>query len=125
MAEALLKRISNKSTCNIESAGIEPGELNQLVVKSMKRIGIDISKNETKSVSSMLKKKTKFDLIIFVCSESQGQSCPTIPYEVDKIYWDIKDPSTLVGTDKEKDKEVDNIRDEIEKKVIELIHNKL
>lgn len=125
MAEALLKRISDKSTCSIESAGIEPGELNQLVVKSMKKIGIDISKNETKSVSSMLKKKKKFDLIIFVCSESQGQSCPTIPYEADKIYWDIKDPSTLVGTDKEKDKEVDNIRDEIEKKVIELIHNKI
>ena len=123
MAEALLKRISDKSTCSIESAGIQPGELNQLVVKSMKKIGIDISKNETKSVSSMLKKKKKFDLIIFVCSESQG--CPTIPYEVNKIYWDIKDPSTLVGTNKEKEKEIDSIRDEIEKKVIELIHNKI
>ena len=125
MAEAFLKQLADESAFNVESAGIESGELNPLVVESMKRIGIDISNNKTKSVSSMLKKKTKFDLIIFVCSESQGQSCPTIPYEADKIYWDIKDPSTLVGTDKEKDKEVDNIRDEIEKKVIELIHNKM
>ena len=125
MAEAFLKQLADESAFNVESAGIESGELNPLVVESMKRIGIDISKNKTKTVSSILKKKTKFNLIVFVCSESQGQSCPIIPYKTDKIYWNIKDPSALLGTSSALAKEIDSIRNQIKSKVLELIHNKM
>ena len=89
MAEAFLKTLSKDFFVN--SAGISPGKLNPLVVKSMMEIGIDISNNKTKSVESVLKKKQKYDYFIFVCSESQGQECPYIPYKTKKIYWDIND----------------------------------
>ena len=65
------------------------------------------------------------NLIVFVCSESQGQSCPIIPYKTDKIYWNIKDPSALLGTSSALAKEIDSIRNQIKSKVLELIHNKM
>ena len=84
MAEAFLKTLSKDFFVN--SAGISPGKLNPLVVKSMMEIGIDISNNKTKSVESVLKKRQKYDYFIFVCSDSQGQECPYIPYKTKKIY---------------------------------------
>jgi len=120
MAEAFLKNMADQLVFGVSSAGLEPGRLNPLAVESMKRIGIDISKNKTKSVSSLLNKR--YDLMVFVCSESQGQSCPVIPYKVDKIYWDIEDPSTLPGTDKGLAKKIDKIRDKIKLKVLGLLN---
>lgn len=43
MAEALLKQIAG-DRFEVESAGLEPGELNPLAVEVMKEIGIDISR---------------------------------------------------------------------------------
>jgi len=120
MAEAFLKNMGDQLLFGVSSAGLEPGKLNPLAVESMKRIGIDISKNNTKSVSSLLNKP--YDLMVFVCSESQGQSCPVVPYKVDKIYWDIEDPSTLAGTGKGLAKKIDKIRDKIKLKVLGLLN---
>lgn len=50
-----------------ESAGIEPGVLNQNVVAVMKEIGFDISNNKTKSVFDLFKKeKNMILLLLFV-----------------------------------------------------------
>ena len=119
MAEAFLKTLSKDFIVN--SAGISPGKLNPLVVKSMMEIGIDISNNKTKSVESVLKKKQKYDYFIFVCSESQGQECPYIPYQTKKIYWDINDPSKLKGADNQIIKKISVIRDEIKNKIYDFI----
>ena len=87
----------------------------------MMEIGIDISNNKTKSVESVLKKKQKYDYFIFVCSESQGQECPYIPYKTKKIYWDINDPSKLKGTNDQIIKKISVIRDEIKNKIYDFI----
>jgi len=47
MAEAFLQDVAS-DRFDVESAGLEPGIINPLVVESMKEIGIDISKNKTK-----------------------------------------------------------------------------
>ena len=117
MAEAFFNNMH--TNINAESAGIEPGKLNRLVVESMKKINIDISKNKTKSVDSIIKKEAKFDYIIFVCSESQADNCPVIPYESKKLYWSIDDPSALSGTTVVKLKKIDIIRDQIKSRVID------
>ena len=119
MAEAFFNNLS--SDIYAESAGIKPGELNLLVVESMRSINIDISRNKTKSVNNVLENKTKFDYIIFVCSESQAENCPVIPYESKKIYWSIDDPSTIEGTTIFKLKKIGKIRDQIRQKALDFI----
>ena len=50
MAEAFLNQECSPQI-TAQSAGLEPGQLNPLVVEVMSEVGIDISKNQTKSVA--------------------------------------------------------------------------
>lgn len=120
MAEAFLNK-SGEGKFTAESAGIEPGVLNPLVVKSMADAGIDISRNLTNDVFEYLKEGRKYDYVITVCDEASGQRCPVFPGAKEKINWSFEDPSALKGTDEEKLERIAVIRDRIRKKVEEFI----
>ncbi|MFP6893832.1 MAG: arsenate reductase, partial [Opitutales bacterium] len=49
MAEAFLNQFG-KGGFEAESAGIEPGKLNPIVIEAMQEVGLDISKNTCDSV---------------------------------------------------------------------------
>lgn len=120
MAEAFL----NNLACNrfiVDSAGLEPGKLNPLVVESMKEICIDFSKNKTKSVFDLHKDNKVYDYVITVCDEASGERCPYFPGVKERISWSFKDPSSLPGSEEEKLKLINKIRDKIKEKVKEWI----
>jgi len=100
-----------------ESAGLEPGTLNPLVVKSMAEVGIDISKNLTKDVFDFVKNGKFFNYVVTVCDEASGQRCPIFPGALKKINWSFEDPSALTGTEEEKLKKISSIRDSIKSKL--------
>lgn len=104
-----------------ESAGLEPGVLNPIVVKSMSEIGIDISKNRTKDVFEFFKNGRIFDYVITVCDEASGQRCPIFPGALKKINWSFEDPSALTGTEEEKLSRISLIRDSIKTKLEEFM----
>ena len=60
MAEALLNRLG-AGKLGAESAGIEPGTLNPLVVEVLAEIGIDIAAKRTSSVADVIQSGVKFD----------------------------------------------------------------
>ncbi|HSA31117.1 MAG TPA: arsenate reductase ArsC, partial [Candidatus Omnitrophota bacterium] len=60
MAEAFLKEIAS-DRFEVDSAGLEPGQLNPAVVEVMKESGIDLSGNTTQSVQSLLDQGKRFD----------------------------------------------------------------
>jgi len=122
MAEAFLKDFAN-DRFSVDSAGLEPGKLNPLVVESMKEIGIDISKNKIKSVFDLHKDNKAYDYVITVCDEASGERCPYFTGMNERISWSFKDPSSLQGSEEEKLKIVNKIRDEIKEKVKEWIFN--
>ena len=104
-----------------ESAGLEPGRLNPLVVEVMGEIGIDISGNRVKSVDEFLDKGTSFDYVITVCDETRAEECPYFPGNGQRIHWGFDDPSAFAGTHAEKLMETRMVRDKIEKCIIEWI----
>lgn len=112
MAEAFLKLLGG-DRFEVESAGIEPGNLNPLVVKSLQEIGIDISGNHTKDVFEFIKKGTLFNYVITVCDETSAERCPIVPGHSQRLHWGFPDPSTLTGTDEEKLQAIRIIRDDI------------
>lgn len=122
MAEAFLNNIAG-DRFKAESAGIEPGVLNPLVVKSMSQAGIDISKNQTKDVFTYHKEGRKYDYVITVCDAASGERCPVFPGAHNQINWSFEDPSALQGTEKEKLKRIAVIRDEIKNKINEFLKN--
>lgn len=122
MAETFLNDLG-KEKFIAESAGIEAGKLNQIVVDAMKEVGYDISKNETNSVFDFFKEGRKYDLVVKVCDAVNGQLCPVFPGVKAELYWNITDPSALAGTREEKLTEIRKIRDLIKVKVEGLIQD--
>jgi arsenate reductase len=99
------------------SAGIEPGNLNPIVVEAMQETGIDISGNKTKSISDVLASGKKFDHVVTVCDETSAERCPFIPGLTSRLHWGFPDPSSLQGTHDEKLGRTREIRDAIKAKV--------
>jgi arsenate reductase len=120
MAEAFLNKLGGDDF-KAESAGFKPSELNSLVIKAMKEVGIDISRNESKSVFELYKKGELFSYVITVCDKSAAKYCPLFPGVNDKIQWSFEDPALFTGTHEEIMNKICNLRDRIRKKVDEFI----
>jgi len=116
MAEAWLNHFC-KDCFEVQSAGIEPGVLNPLVVDVMKEEGIDLSHKKTQAVFDLFKKGEKFDYVITVCDEASAERCPIFPGLTQRLHWSFPDPSKAIGTDKEKLQQIRPIRDAIKQKV--------
>lgn len=118
MAEAFLNTFGDPGIV-AESAGLEPGKLNPLAVKVMSELGIDIAKNQTKSVAQMIQSGRRYDYVITVCDETNADRCPAVPGQARRIHWNFPDPSQLSGTDDEKIAATRKIRDAIKQKIEE------
>ena len=120
MAEAFVAHES-EGHIQAESAGLEPGSLNPLVVEAMREIGIDISQCKCKSVTELLTEGRTYSHVITVCDEASAERCPVIPGTTHRIHWSFPDPSTLQGTNDVKLEEIRVIRDSIRHKVHEFL----
>ncbi len=120
MAEAFLNKYG-ADKFEAESAGLEPGVLNPLVIKVMQEEGIDISENETKSVFVFLKEGKTYDYVITVCDETSGERCPYFPGKTNRMHWTFNDPSSLPGNEEEKLVKIRIIRNDIKEKIKEFI----
>ena len=112
MCEAFLKHYAG-DRFDAQSAGLEPGELNPLVVEAMAEIGINISQNETKSVFRVWRSGQIFEYIIAVCDKEAAEKCPIFPGVAKRLHWPFQDPSKVTGTYEQKLQKVREIRDEI------------
>jgi len=84
MAEAFLNQICGK-VFDAQSAGIEPGKLNPVVVDAMREVGLEISRNQTKAVADFLQQQ--FDYVITVCDETSAERCPIFPGKTKRLHW--------------------------------------
>jgi len=118
MAQAYVNHFG-KDRFTAESAGLEPGSLNPIVVEAMKEDDIDISQNETNSVFEFFKEGRKYAYVIAVCDKTAYEQCPVFPGIVTggRLHWPFNDPSGLAGTHEEKLQTTRIIRDQIKEKV--------
>ena len=112
-AEANLKKFGSDLFDRVESAGLESGKLNPLVVQAMAEKGIDISVNGTKEAMEFVRNGTHFDYVITVCDQANAERCPIFPGFNTKLRWSFRDPSRLTDTDEAKLIQIRQIRDEI------------
>ena len=116
MAEAFLNKFGNENFI-AESAGLEAGTLNPVVVNALEEIGIDISTNKTKDVFDFYKAGKRFNYVITVCDESNAERCPIFPGTIEQLHWSFKDPAAIEGSYEEKLSGTRVIRDEIKDKI--------
>ena len=120
MAEAFLKHYGGE-LFDAESAGLEPGNLNPLVVEAMKEEGIDISSNKSKRVFDLVKAGKLFNYVIAVCDQANAQRCPVFPGLTNRLQWSFEDPASVTGDHQEKLSKVREIRDKIKSMILEFI----
>ena len=82
-----------------ESAGLEAGTLNPYVVRAMREIGHDISKNETNDVFEFHKEGRTYQAVVKVCDQINGERCPIFPKTLINENWNLEDPSSIQGDD--------------------------
>ena len=120
MAEGLLNALYS-DRFEAYSAGIEPGAVNPYAIKAMAEIGIDISKNRSKSLQEF--QGVKFDYVVTVCDHAKG-ACPFVPGAKEYIHKSFDDPSTFQGTEDEILDGVRQVRNEIKKWIEETFSKK-
>ena len=116
MAEELLRKLAGERF-DVESAGIEPGQLNPVVVEVLKQEGIDISKKKPQAVNDLLEQAKRYDYVITVCDETSAERCPVFPGKTRRLHWGFTDPSKFQGTHEEKLAQTKTVCEEIRRKI--------
>lgn len=118
IAEELLRKLAG-DRFEVESAGLEPGTLNPVVVEVLKDDGIDISGKQTKAVFDLFKTGRKYDFVITVCDEASAERCPVFPGLSQRLHWSFTDPSKFEGTYEEKLVKTKKVKEEIRRQIKE------
>lgn len=99
MAEALVNHLG-KGRVRARSAGSSPaGYVHPQSLKTLERHGIDPGRPSSKSWNEFADQA--FDLVITVCDQAAGESCPLFPGKPEKLHWSTPDPAKARGTDAE------------------------
>lgn len=88
MAEGLARAMLPEHVI-ILSAGSQPSRLSPYAVTVMAELGIDISHQFSKPLSSV--DLADLDLVITLCAE---ESCPILAGQVQRLHWPIQDPAS-------------------------------
>ena len=124
MAEELLRKLAGDKF-EVESAGIEPGKLNPVVIEVLKEIDIDISGKKTQAVFDLLKQSKLYNYVITVCDETSAERCPVFPGVTTRLHWGFTDPSKFEGTFAEKIAKTRAVRQQIKIKIKEWLAGQL
>jgi arsenate reductase len=85
MAEGLARA----SGADVQSAGTRPSRVNPYAIEVMAELGIDISKQASKSVDTI--DPASVDTVITLCAE---EVCPAFLGNARRLHWPISDPAS-------------------------------
>ena len=117
MAEGWSHRLGGDEF-NAESAGIEAHGKNPRAIAVMQETGIDISGQESTIVSDEMLRRA--DIVVTVCGHADEQ-CPVLPPGVRKMHWPLADPAKAIGDEEEIMTEFRVTRDEVMRRVQDLL----
>ena len=118
MAEALLKKHAG-DRFEIYSAGFEPTDINPFTRQVMAEVGLDLGGQYSKGVKEYLG-KINFAYVIIVCARAE-KTCPTAFPSISRqrLFWPFQDPVAFEGTDEDKLAKFREIRDQIDRRLLQ------
>jgi arsenate reductase len=109
MAEGLLRHEAG-DRFEVSSAGTHPSTVRPEAVAAMSELGIDISRQWSKSVDEFTGRE--FDFVITVC-DAANEACPIFPGKTRRLHWSFEDPAAVKGSQEERKAAFSKIRDQI------------
>jgi len=115
LAEGLLRH-HGKDRFRSFSAGSSPtGKVHPLSLETLRRHGINPLGFESKAWDIL--KDVDFDIVITVCDNAAGESCPIFPGNPVKGHWSIPDPAHFQGTPEEIEAGFDRVFGILERRI--------
>jgi arsenate reductase len=108
IAEGLLRSLYGKYY-EVYSAGVDPYVVHSLAVEIMKEIGIDISKQTSKSIEEF--RDTTFDVVVTVCDNAR-ETCPFFPGKM-VLHKGFDDPGLVQGNKEQRIRAFRTVRDQM------------
>lgn len=113
MAEGLFRQEAGR-LYQVFSAGTKPSLVRPEAIAVMREIGIDISRQRSKSVEEF--SGQELDLVITVCDNAK-ESCPVFPGRTQRLHWPFEDPVAVTGPEEQRLSAFRSVRDQLRKRI--------
>ena len=101
MAEALINNLSRGRYQAWSAGSVPAGSIHPKSITTLQRHGMDPGQPRSKSWNEFAAQS--FDLVITVCDQAAGESCPLFPGTPRKLHWSTPDPAKSTGSEAEID----------------------
>lgn len=123
MAEALLNTIGRDRFQAFSAGSLPSGRVNPFAIEMAKTIGYLTDDIRSKSWDEFAATGApRMDIVITVCDNAAGETCPVWPGHPATAHWGFPDPSAVQGSDDEKRNAFDQVFHAIRRRV-ELLVN--
>ena len=119
MAEALINDLARGRYRAWSAGSVPAGYVHPKSLKTLTRHGIDPGQPRSKSWNEFAEQS--FDLVITVCDQAAGESCPLFPGNPKKLHWSTPDPAKVTGSEAEIDAAFDHVFVMLKNRVEELM----
>lgn len=101
MAEALINHLGRGRYQAWSAGSVPAGYVHPKSLETLKRHGINPGQPRSKSWNEFAEQP--FNLVITVCDQAAGESCPLFPGKPKKLHWSTPDPAKATGSEAEID----------------------
>ena len=120
MAEALINDLGRDRYRAWSAGSVPTGYVHPKSIETLQRHDIDTGQPCSKSWNEFAEQS--FDLVITVCDQAAGESCPLFPGTPTKLHWSTPDPAKATGSDSERDAVFDRTLLKLKTRVEELMN---
>lgn len=119
MAEALINNLGRDRYRAWSAGSVPAGYVHPKSIETLQRYGIDPGQPRSKSWDEFAAES--FDLVITVCDQAAGETCPLFSGSPKKLYWSTPDPAKVTGSDSKIDAAFDKAFSMLKHRVQELM----
>lgn len=119
MAEALFNHLGKGRYQTVSAGSFPAGYVHPKSIETLRRHGVDPGDPRSKSWDEFAGQS--FDLVVTVCDEAAGESCPLFPGTPKKLHWSTPDPAKATGREEEINAAFDEAFSMLKSRVEELV----